>query len=79
MKPHYAGLNPKAFRMYKGKRKESYYTIINFPKNILDGDLLFEFFHMSFQERLEISKKIKASCDQLLDDLTEIYQLTCHF
>ncbi|RNA20066.1 Cleavage and polyadenylation specificity factor subunit 1 [Brachionus plicatilis] len=79
MKQHYAGLNPKAYRMYRGKRKELFYTIINFPKNVLDGDLLFEFFNMSYPERNEIAKKIKASCDHLLDDLAEVFQLTCHF
>ncbi|CAF0847441.1 unnamed protein product [Brachionus calyciflorus] len=75
MKPHYAGLNPKSYRMYKGRRKE----LSNFQKNVLDGDLLFEFFNMSYPERNEIAKRIKATSEQLLDDLTEVYQLTCHF
>lgn len=79
IKNHYAGLNPKSFRMYKGKKKELFYTIINYPKNILDGDLIFEYLNMSFFERNEIAKRIKANCDQLLDDITEIYDLTSHF
>ena len=65
--------------MYKGKKKELFYTIINYPKNILDGDLIFEYLNMSFFERNEIAKRIKANCDQLLDDITEIYDLTSHF
>lgn len=75
MKPHNAGLNPKAYRMLKGQRKE----LGNPQKNILDGDLLFEFFNMSFVERNDIAKKIKTNTEQLLDDLTEIFQLTAHF
>lgn len=75
MKPHYAGLNPKAYRMWRSKRKE----LINPQKNILDGDLLFEFFNMSYHDRGDIAKKIKTNSEQILDDLTEIFQLTCHF
>jgi len=52
---------------------------VNPQKNILDGDLLFEFMNMSFSERNEIAKKIKTSTEQILDDLTEINQLSCHF
>jgi cleavage and polyadenylation specificity factor subunit 1 len=51
----------------------------NPQKNILDGDLLFEYFHMSYTERNDIAKKIKTNNEQLLDDLTEIFQLTAHF
>ncbi len=75
MIPHYAGLNPKSFRLWRCRRKE----LIAPQKNILDGDLLFEFFNLSYAERNEISKKIKTNVEQLLDDLTEIFQFTCHF
>ena len=82
--------------MLKGMRRE-----LGAPqKNILDGDLLFEYFNMGFVERSEIAKKIKTNMEQvsflilihlfsivihtdysfkLLDDLTEIFQLTSHF
>ena len=75
MKPHYAGLNPKAYRMWRSRKKE----LVNPQKNILDGDLLFEFFNMSYHDRGDIAKKIKTNSEQILDDLTEIFQFTCHF
>ncbi len=75
MKPHNAGLNPKSYRAWRSRRHE----LIAPQKNILDGDLLFDYFNLSYTERNEIAKKIKTSCEQLLDDLTEIFQFTCHF
>ena len=61
MKPHYAGLNPKAYRIWKGKRKE----LINTQKSILDGDLLFEYFNLSYTDRNDIAKKIKTNTEQV--------------
>jgi cleavage and polyadenylation specificity factor subunit 1 len=61
MKPHYAGLNPKAYRLLRGQRKE----LCNPQKNILDGDLLFEYFNMSYMERNDIAKKIKTNTEQV--------------
>ena len=75
MKQHYACLNPEAYRMWRSKRKE----LINPQKNILDGDLLFEYFNMSYHDRADIAKKNQINSEQLLNDLTEIFQLTCHF
>ena len=63
MKPHHAGLNPKAYRMNRSQRKE----LGNPQKNILDGDLLFEFFNMSFIERNDIAKKIKTNTEQVMN------------
>lgn len=34
-------------------------------RNILDGDLLFEFLNLSYPDRNEISKKIKTNVDQV--------------
>ncbi len=61
MVPHLASLNPKAFRILKSRRKE----LSNHQKNILDGDLLFTFFDLSFNDRNDISKKIKSSTEQV--------------
>lgn len=47
--------------MLRGMRRE-----IGAPqKNILDGDLLFEYFNMGFVERSEIAKKIKTNMEQV--------------
>ena len=61
MKPHYAGLNPKSYRAWRSRRRE-----LTAPqRNILDGDLLFEYFNLSYGERSEIAKKIKTSSEQV--------------
>jgi cleavage and polyadenylation specificity factor subunit 1 len=62
MKSHYAGLNPKSYRKWISKRRE----LSNPQKNILDGDLLYDYFNLSFNERNEISKKLKTSTDQVI-------------
>ncbi|XP_064466494.1 cleavage and polyadenylation specificity factor subunit 1-like [Ornithodoros turicata] len=73
--PHYAGLNPKGFRTCQSQRK----LLGNPHKNILDGELIWKFMHLSFMERNELSKKIGTSVTQILDDLLEIESYTAHF
>ncbi|EEC01987.1 cleavage and polyadenylation specificity factor, putative [Ixodes scapularis] len=60
--PHYAGLNPKAFRMYHSQRR----VLGNPHKNILDGELIWKFMHLSFMERSELSKKIGTTVTQVV-------------
>ena len=48
-------------RILRTRRKQ----IGNPQKNILDGDLLFEFFNLSFNDRNDIAKKIKTNCEQV--------------
>ncbi|KAH7642361.1 cleavage and polyadenylation specificity factor subunit 1-like [Dermatophagoides farinae] len=72
---HIAGLNPKAFRMVKMRKMD----LMNPSKNILDGDLLYKYVHLSLNEKFEIAKKIGTSAKQIIDDLQEIYSITAHF
>jgi cleavage and polyadenylation specificity factor subunit 1 len=48
-------------RLLKSRRKE----LSNPQKNILDGDLVFRFFDLSFTDRNDISKRIKSSTEQV--------------
>jgi hypothetical protein len=48
-------------RILKGRRKE----LSNPQKNILDGDLLFEYFNLSYTDRNDIAKKIKTNTEQV--------------
>ncbi|XP_055950282.1 cleavage and polyadenylation specificity factor subunit 1-like [Argiope bruennichi] len=73
--PHTAGLNPKAFRLYKSQRK----LLQNPHKNILDGDLLTMFLNLSISEKNEVAKRIGTSSDQIHEDLLEIHQYTSYF
>ncbi|XP_027198651.2 cleavage and polyadenylation specificity factor subunit 1 [Dermatophagoides pteronyssinus] len=72
---HIAGLNPKAFRMIKMRKMD----LMNPSKNILDGDLLYKYVHLSLNEKFEIAKKIGTSAKQIIDDLQEIHSITAHF
>ncbi|GIY05432.1 cleavage and polyadenylation specificity factor subunit 1 [Caerostris extrusa] len=73
--PHTAGLNPKAYRMYKSQRK----LLQNPHKNILDGDLLSMFLNLSILEKNEVARRIGTSSDQVIEDLLEIHQFTAYF
>ncbi|KAJ8942077.1 hypothetical protein NQ318_004102 [Aromia moschata] len=72
---HIAGLNPKAFRTYKSWRKLQ----CNPARSIIDGDLVWNFMHLSITEKSEVSKKIGTKIEELIDDLTDIQKLTNHF
>ncbi|XP_071082054.1 cleavage and polyadenylation specificity factor subunit 1-like [Haliotis cracherodii] len=73
--PHTAGLNPKAYRAILLCIPE----LANPHKNILDGELLWKYLHLSILEKNEISKRIGTSTDQIMDDLMEIDRATAHF
>ncbi|XP_015240931.1 PREDICTED: cleavage and polyadenylation specificity factor subunit 1-like [Cyprinodon variegatus] len=73
--PHYAGLNPKAYRMMHCDRR----SLQNAVRNVLDGDLLSKYLYLSTMERSELAKKIGTTQDIILDDLLEIDRVTAHF
>ncbi|KAK6174392.1 hypothetical protein SNE40_017678 [Patella caerulea] len=73
--PHLAGLNPRAYRAVQTTTPE----LCNPCKNVLDGELLWKFLHLSYNERNEVSKRIGTSTDQLIDDLMEIERVSAHF
>ncbi|CAC5370760.1 CPSF1 [Mytilus coruscus] len=72
---HIAGLNPRTYRAVQSIRQE----LRNPQKNILDGDLLWKYLHLSMMEKTEIAKRIGTSLEQLTDDLMDIDRLTLHF
>jgi len=51
----------------------------NSHRNILDGELLWKFLHLSTLEKAEMAKRIGTHVDQLVEDLMEIDRLTAHF
>ena len=73
--PHYAGLNPKAFRLLRWKHR----PMDNPQHHILDFELLTKFVHLGAVERLEVTRKVGVSPAQILDDLMEIETATSHF
>lgn len=75
MLPHHAGLNPKAFRMMHADRR----SLQNVVRNILDGELLSKYLHLSTMERSDLAKKIGTTQDIILEDLLEIDRVTAHF
>jgi cleavage and polyadenylation specificity factor subunit 1 len=72
---HLAGLNPKAFRLFKAGAR----SLMNPCRNVLDGDLLWKFLTLSMTERAELSKKIGTTTDQILEDLHQIDRVSAHF
>lgn len=62
---HIAGLNPKAYRMIRMQRLD----LCNPSKNILDGDLLFKYFNLSMNEKVELARKIGTSIKQVCSSL----------
>ncbi|CAI4232020.1 unnamed protein product [Auanema sp. JU1783] len=73
---HDAGLNPKGARAAKPVR-----AIINNAnqKNMVDGDLVNQFLHLSTAEKQEISRKFGASRYHIIDDLVQIQRLSTFF
>jgi cleavage and polyadenylation specificity factor subunit 1 len=71
----FAGLNPKAFRTLRQRRRE----LINPVRGIADGDLVFRFSDLSVAEKFEIAKKIGTNPNDLMDDLAELDRMAAHF
>ena len=73
--PHWAGLNPKAFRLFQTRHQYLY----NPQKNILDGNLLARYSQLSLKEKLDFAKQIGTSPRQVLDNLKDMDMITAHF
>lgn len=73
--PQTAGLNPKMYRAAKMPATE----LANANKNILDGELLWKYLHLSMMEKAEMAKRIGTTVEQLVDDFMEIDRTTAHF
>ncbi|KAL0274118.1 UNVERIFIED_CONTAM: hypothetical protein PYX00_006618 [Menopon gallinae] len=73
--PHLAGLNPKAFRVYKsGKR-----LLGNPCKGIVDGELVWMYLSLTIMEKQDVAKKIGSKVEDIIEDLAIIERLTSHF
>eukprot|EP00833_Pecoramyces_ruminatium_P003951 jgi/Orpsp1_1/1177983/evm.model.c7180000063622.1 len=66
---HIAGLNPRGYRQMHSKaiRLKS-----NIHKNILDGDLLYQFTNLSITGQKDMSKRIGSSVEKIMNDLLEM-------
>lgn len=65
---HLAGLNPKSFRTIKQRRR----NLTNPSRGILDGELIWQYLHLSHNEKQEIAKKIGTKVDEIYQDICEI-------
>jgi len=66
--PHYAGLNPKAFRLTKPERKMSH----NHHRKILDGELLWKYAFLERSKQDELAQLTGTTTEEILDNLLEI-------
>ncbi|XP_071482088.1 cleavage and polyadenylation specificity factor subunit 1-like [Diadema antillarum] len=73
--PHTGGLNPKSYRHVKSHVR----YLSNPHRNVIDGDLLMKYCHLSVVEKNEFAKKIGTSVDQIMSDLMLVETLTMHF
>lgn len=72
---HIAGLNPKAFRTYK-----SFVRLQGNPaRGVIDGDLIWKYMNLPFNEKSEVAKKIGTRIPEIIEDIEEINRLTAHF
>jgi len=51
----------------------------NPAKGIIDGELVWEFINLAWNEKTEICKKIGSKVDEIFDDLMEIDRISAHF
>lgn len=72
---HLAGLNPKAYRSVQCDMRH----LSNPHRGILDGDLLWKFFHLSLTERKDVARRIGTTVEQMINDLSDLDRLTDHF
>lgn len=73
--PHAAGLNPKAFRTLRQRRKE----LLNPSRGIIDGELVFQYTDLSIAQKAEVARKIGTKFSDILDDLAELDRMAAHF
>lgn len=65
---HYAGLHPKAFRLFK----PDYHSLNNAKKNVIDGQLLSRYLNLNSLTQNELSKQISLKVDVILEILKDI-------
>jgi cleavage and polyadenylation specificity factor subunit 1 len=66
--PHYAGLHPKSFRLFKNEKKFQR----NIKKNIVDGQLLWRFVHLNTAQQKELTKEIGTTPEIIISNILDI-------
>jgi len=64
---HVAGLNPRAFRLYQSPPGEH----THFRKNIVDGELLLQYYGLDIWLQRRLARDIGTSSDQIIDNLLQ--------
>lgn len=72
---HAAGLHPKAFRLMKPMTN----TLHNIRKNIIDGQLVWKYLLMSYDDRKEFARQIGTSAEVILGNIFELEMRTSYF
>lgn len=54
-------------------------TVGNPSKSMIDGDMVWEFLNLPWQEKLEVCRKIGCKVDEIVEDLMEIDRISSHF
>lgn len=63
------------FRTYK-----SYVRMQGNPaRGIIDGDLIWKYLNLPFNEKSEVAKKIGTRIPEIIEDIEEINRQTAHF
>jgi cleavage and polyadenylation specificity factor subunit 1 len=65
---HLGGLNPRLFRTYRPQDRRRY----NFNRNIVDGDLLWEFLQLDYHLQSKLAKNIGTSPNSIINNLLEM-------
>ncbi|XP_065344117.1 cleavage and polyadenylation specificity factor subunit 1 [Cloeon dipterum] len=72
---HVAGLNPKAFRTFRNTTK----VLGNAARGMVDGELVWQYWHLPIGEKWDVAKKIGTKVDDILDDMIDIERLVAQF
>jgi len=73
-----AGLNPKGARSARPQWTATNQQISS-AKNIVDGNLVFQYLQLSTQDKVELAKKLATSRYQITDDLVELSRVVRHY
>ena len=72
---HAAGLHPKAFRLMRPLTN----VLRNLRKNIIDGQLVWKYLLMSYDDRKEFARQIGTSAEVILGNIFELEMRTSYF
>ncbi|CAD5218762.1 unnamed protein product [Bursaphelenchus okinawaensis] len=75
--PQPAGLNPKGSLALKPLRTHN--QMIGLARLIIDANLVFQYQHLSQQEKADFAKNVGSSRFQIMDDITELKRTVSHF